>query len=132
MTTASQMATPPSMAVGFLCQRSVFGLATMPIAPGQQAAPRASAPAPELPTAATARRLSELNGILRKRDLETVFRLRSVRGKLIDSRHQIKSGRRKAGLIVERRGPAAVKVDHSFQNAVELHFWFEADELIDF
>jgi hypothetical protein len=30
MTTESQIATPPSMAVGFLCQRSIFGLATKP------------------------------------------------------------------------------------------------------
>ena len=30
MTTASQMATPPIIAVGFLCQRSVLGLAINP------------------------------------------------------------------------------------------------------
>ena len=30
MTTESQIATPPSMAVGFLCQRSVLGSATKP------------------------------------------------------------------------------------------------------
>src|SRR6185369_5689327 len=30
MTTENQMATPPNMAVGFLCQRSVLGLATTP------------------------------------------------------------------------------------------------------
>src|SRR6185437_8243298 len=30
MTTESQIATPPSIAVGFLCQRSVFGAATKP------------------------------------------------------------------------------------------------------
>src|SRR5438128_11862334 len=30
MTTASQMLTPPIIAVGFLCQRSVFGFATRP------------------------------------------------------------------------------------------------------
>src|SRR5689334_25231357 len=31
MMTESQMPRPPSMAVGFLCQRSVLGFATMPI-----------------------------------------------------------------------------------------------------
>ena len=30
MTTESQNAVPPSIAVGFLCQRSVFGTATKP------------------------------------------------------------------------------------------------------
>jgi hypothetical protein len=30
MTTASHIATPPIIAVGFLCQRSVFGLAINP------------------------------------------------------------------------------------------------------
>src|SRR5262245_52282278 len=28
--TESQIATPPNIAVGFLCQRSIFGLATIP------------------------------------------------------------------------------------------------------
>src|SRR5689334_25312698 len=31
MMTESQIPRPPSMAVGFLCQRSILGLATMPI-----------------------------------------------------------------------------------------------------
>src|SRR5215208_4777665 len=31
MTTVSQMAAPPSIAVGFLCHRSIFGTATMPM-----------------------------------------------------------------------------------------------------
>src|SRR5262249_36537350 len=47
ITTASQIATPPIMAVDFLCQRSVFGLATNPkrwaktLTAGVKAAPRA-------------------------------------------------------------------------------------------
>src|SRR5262245_55060275 len=31
MTNVNQIATPPNMAVGFLCQRSIFGTATAPV-----------------------------------------------------------------------------------------------------
>src|SRR5215213_11506646 len=62
MATASQIATPPSIAVGFLCQRSVFGTATKP---KRRATARTSGVSisAKQKEAATARRVRGLKGI---------------------------------------------------------------------
>src|SRR5215510_7582118 len=62
MTTESQIATPPSIAVGFLCQRSVLGTATKP---KRRATARTSGVSirARQKEAATARRVRGLNGI---------------------------------------------------------------------
>src|SRR5215210_7792444 len=63
MTTESQIATPPSIAVGFLCQRSILGTATKPKRRARARTSGVSTSARQN-DAATARSVRGLKGIL--------------------------------------------------------------------
>ncbi len=64
MATESQIATPPSIAVGFLCQRSVFGTATKPKrrATARTSGVSISAKQKEAATARRVRGLKDMSG----------------------------------------------------------------------
>src|SRR4026208_1806087 len=62
MTTESQIAAPPSMAVGFLCQRSILGTATKPRR-GAKARTKGVSTSAKQNDAATARSVRGLKGM---------------------------------------------------------------------
>ena len=88
---ASQIATPPSIAVGFLCQRSVFGFATMPERRARARTSGVSASA-KLADTAAANRFLKVNG-MNGGKWDYILSDSSVAGKLVDQWHRDQASR---------------------------------------